>query len=391
MIIISLHYHLDPLAPLLWDLIGPLLGPIFANPNIVMIGHGIMGGDIPALFRDFGIIVVNAFDTQEASGYLGRTGVGLAALLDLWGCPLKREIATLKDRMKHADWRLRPLTDVMLRYATLDVHYLVSLYKLQVRELLLSSVACMGKGDKTGYQGQDGIPLKKRTFPPKGKGNDSVPKECSSTNSNSNHNQEKNEKSDCAMKKKDIGVRNGSSSSSGVAGDDGGGMRECVDEDQSERLEVNDDSLAVHMLLDIKNRGVATAQDNDDDEDDEGAEVWGLDPAVEVEVEVGMDGSTSSNNNKSKLNYVNDRFHSEAGGEDDDDEIGEAEDGENGGILVSSSLHCYYKLSYCYDAVRCKTSFSYFDSHSVKKFYVNATNYDLILKHLCRRLVNALN
>jgi 3'-5' exonuclease len=304
----------------------------------VKIGHGIMGGDIPALFRDFGIIVVNAFDTQEASGFLGRTGVGLAALLDLWGCPLKREIATLKDRMKHADWRLRPLTDVMLRYATLDVHYLVSLYKLQVRELLLSSVACMGKGDKTGYQGQDGIPLKKRTFPPKGKGNISVPKECSSTNSHSNINASQ-EKSDGAMKKKETVVTNGSSSSGGG----GGGMRESVDDDQSERLEVNDDSLAVHMLLDIKNRGAATAQDNDDDddEDDEGAEVWGLDPAVEVEV--GMDGNTSSNNNKSKLNYVNDRFHNEAGGDDDDDDddIGEAEDDENGGILVSINLYYF--------------------------------------------------
>ena len=308
-----------------------------------MIGHGIMGGDIPALFRDFGIIVVNAFDTQEASGFLGRTGVGLAALLDLWGCPLKREIATLKDRMKHADWRLRPLTDVMLRYATLDVHYLVSLYKLQVRELLLSSVACMGKGNKTGYQGQDGIPLKKRIFPPKGKGNVSVPKECSSSNSNPNANASQ-EKSDGTMKKKDIVVTNGSSSSSG-----GGGMRESVDDDQSERLEINDDSLAVHMLLDIKNRGAATAQDiDDDDEDDEGAEVWGLDPAVEVEV--GMDGNTSSNNNKSKLNYVNDRFHNEAGGEDDDDDIGEAEDDENGGILVSLRMRysCHMViLLYC--------------------------------------------
>lgn len=32
-----------------------VLGPIFNDPKIVKIGHGIMGGDIPALFRDFGI------------------------------------------------------------------------------------------------------------------------------------------------------------------------------------------------------------------------------------------------------------------------------------------------------------------------------------------------
>ena len=155
---IFLTYHMkhtDPLAPLLWDLIGTYLGPIFANPKIVKIGHGTMGGDIPALFRDFGIIVVNAFDTQEASGILGRTGVGLAALLDLWGCPLRRELATLKDQMKNTDWRIRPMSEIMLQYATLDVHYLVSLYKLQFRELLLSQYYkeeindFKGKGDIT--------------------------------------------------------------------------------------------------------------------------------------------------------------------------------------------------------------------------------------------------
>jgi hypothetical protein len=48
------NYVVDPLAPGLWDKISTLLGPIFANPKIVKIGHGIMGGDIPALFRDFG-------------------------------------------------------------------------------------------------------------------------------------------------------------------------------------------------------------------------------------------------------------------------------------------------------------------------------------------------
>ena len=340
------YYRIDPLAPLLWDLIGPLLGPIFANPNIVMIGHGIMGGDIPALYRDFGIIVVNAFDTQEASGFLGRTGVGLAALLDLWGCPLKREIATLKDRMKHADWRLRPLSDVMLRYATLDVHYLVSLYKLQVRELLLSSVACMGRGDKTGYQGQDGIPLiknPKKSLPPKGKGSVlPVPKECSLPKMNQ-------DKLDLTAKKKEkeIVVSSGASDSHELDDDDD-------DDENNERLEVNDDSLAVHMLLDTKNREALTTQDGgksningntdiyDDDEEEEGAEVWGLDPATEVEVEVGMEGITNNKNDvKSKLNYTNDRFHNEAGGEDDDDDIGEPEDDENCGILVSTDLHSF--------------------------------------------------
>lgn len=54
---------MDTLA--LWPHIGPALGPIFRDPRVVKIGHAIMGGDAPALFRDFGIIIVNAFDTQE--------------------------------------------------------------------------------------------------------------------------------------------------------------------------------------------------------------------------------------------------------------------------------------------------------------------------------------
>ena len=47
--------NLCNLAPGLWKLIPEVLGPIFNDPKIVKIGHGVMGGDIPALFRDFGI------------------------------------------------------------------------------------------------------------------------------------------------------------------------------------------------------------------------------------------------------------------------------------------------------------------------------------------------
>ena len=135
------NFLVDPLAPQMWKIIPEVLGPIFSDPRIVKIGHGIMGGDVPALFRDFGIVIINAFDTQEASVSLGRGGLGLASLLDQWGCPSKREIASLKEHMKHTDWRLRPMTPTMLRYAVLDVHYLIPLYKLQVRELLLASVS----------------------------------------------------------------------------------------------------------------------------------------------------------------------------------------------------------------------------------------------------------
>ena len=52
----------------------------------------------------------------------------------------------------------------------------------------------------------------------------------------------------------------------------------------------------------------------------------------------GEGGIDYKNDFKSKLNYTNDRFHDEAGGEDDDDDIGEPEDDENCGILVSTDL-----------------------------------------------------
>ena len=43
------------------------LAPAFADPNIRKVFHACQGVDIPRLQRDFGIFVVNVFDTQEAA------------------------------------------------------------------------------------------------------------------------------------------------------------------------------------------------------------------------------------------------------------------------------------------------------------------------------------
>ncbi|KAJ0509214.1 putative 3'-5' exonuclease domain, ribonuclease H-like superfamily [Helianthus annuus] len=40
---------------------------------------------------------------------------------------------------QNADWRLRPLTNEMLRYAREDTHYLLYIYNLMKRKLLSSS------------------------------------------------------------------------------------------------------------------------------------------------------------------------------------------------------------------------------------------------------------
>ena len=67
---------IDPLASL--DV--RALSPIFANPAIKKIFHG-ADYDMRSLYRDFGIEVVNLFDTMIASQFLGESEFGLAALL----------------------------------------------------------------------------------------------------------------------------------------------------------------------------------------------------------------------------------------------------------------------------------------------------------------------
>lgn len=118
-------FVVDPLA--LWDEIGPSLGPIFADPGIVKIGHSIGGLDVRCLHRDFGIFVVNVWDTYEACD-----GLGLAALCRQYG---GEDYQDLKDVYQTCDWRQRPLTEDMLRYARCDVHSLIAIRQLQLRDL----------------------------------------------------------------------------------------------------------------------------------------------------------------------------------------------------------------------------------------------------------------
>jgi ribonuclease D len=50
----STDYIVDCLA--VWGHVGPVLGPLFADPSIIKIGHALRM-DIAALFRDFAIII----------------------------------------------------------------------------------------------------------------------------------------------------------------------------------------------------------------------------------------------------------------------------------------------------------------------------------------------
>jgi len=133
------EYVIDVLAPGVWDNVS-LLCPIFANPCIVKVGHGIASIDIPCLHRDFGIFVVNGFDTMEAAKTLGLKGhFGLAKLCRYYH--LQSDDASdnyddLKMIYQSTDWRLRPLKNEMIEYGILDVRFLIPLRKLLIRDML---------------------------------------------------------------------------------------------------------------------------------------------------------------------------------------------------------------------------------------------------------------
>ena len=116
---------IDPLA----DLDVRVLAPIFANPAIKKIFHG-ADYDMRSLYRDFGIEVVNLFDTMIASQFLGESEFGLAALLK------KRFGVELDKRYQKADWSKRPFSPEMLEYAMKDTSLLIQLYLQLEKELV---------------------------------------------------------------------------------------------------------------------------------------------------------------------------------------------------------------------------------------------------------------
>ncbi len=110
-------YIVDPL--ILHDYL-PALEPIFSDPGIEKIFHA-AEYDIICLKRDFSFTFNNIFDTMVAGRVLGRTAIGLAAMLEEeFGIQLDK-------RYQRANWGERPLSPALLAYARLDTHYLIDL------------------------------------------------------------------------------------------------------------------------------------------------------------------------------------------------------------------------------------------------------------------------
>ncbi|CAM9535790.1 unnamed protein product [Ectocarpus fasciculatus] len=128
-------YIVDPLAEGMWDNMG-LLRDAFGNPNVLKVGHSIRSLDVPSLFRDFGFVIVNAVDTEEAVHALGEKQSALGKVLITAGVREPHDIAGMKQDMKSCDWRERPLSTEKLVYARCDSHYLIPLWRLLRARLL---------------------------------------------------------------------------------------------------------------------------------------------------------------------------------------------------------------------------------------------------------------
>ncbi|KAJ3257880.1 Exosome component 10 [Boothiomyces macroporosus] len=105
------------------------LNESFTNPNIIKVFHG-ANMDVQWLQRDFGVYIVNLFDTYQASQLLEMEKHSFAHLLQYY-C----QVETNK-KYQLADWRIRPLTKEMIHYARTDTHYLLYIFDKMRNELL---------------------------------------------------------------------------------------------------------------------------------------------------------------------------------------------------------------------------------------------------------------
>jgi exosome complex exonuclease RRP6 len=106
-----------------------ILNSSFTNPKILKVIHG-SENDILWLQRDFGLYIVNLFDTGQASRALEFQSYSLAYLLKFF-CNVEAN-----KKYQTSDWRIRPLPIEMIKYAREDTHYLLYIFD-RLKNLLL--------------------------------------------------------------------------------------------------------------------------------------------------------------------------------------------------------------------------------------------------------------
>ena len=121
-------YVIDVLNPAVRADFKNRLGAIFEDPGKTKILHG-ADYDVKWLQRDFGVYVVNMFDTGQAARVLQFPKKSLAYLLKHF-CGVDAE-----KQYQLADWRARPLSRAMLAYAAGDTKHLLYVYDVLKRRL----------------------------------------------------------------------------------------------------------------------------------------------------------------------------------------------------------------------------------------------------------------
>ncbi|CAK61332.1 unnamed protein product (macronuclear) [Paramecium tetraurelia] len=119
-------YIIDPFP--LWKQLGDMLSVVFTNPRIVKVFHG-ADNDVQWLQRDFGLYIVNLFDTFQASKELLLMQNSFQFLLSEY-CKKSTD-----KTYQTADWTQRPLSDEMIKYAQIDTHYLLYIYDRMRQDL----------------------------------------------------------------------------------------------------------------------------------------------------------------------------------------------------------------------------------------------------------------
>lgn len=109
--------------------------------------------DLEAIFSWTNKEMVNIFDTQIANSLLdGEHSIGYQGLVE-------QELGIILNKTEtRSNWMRRPLSDSQLKYAALDVEYLIYLYRIQSKKL--------SKSNKLSWLNQDIDRLLKTTFNP---------------------------------------------------------------------------------------------------------------------------------------------------------------------------------------------------------------------------------
>jgi ribonuclease D len=148
----SADYVVDPLA------VDPApLGAVLCDGRETVL-HG-ADYDVRCLRREWGWQLPRLFDTMAAARRLGRTGLGLSALVEhQFGVRLSKSF-------QRADWGRRPLSREELTYAALDTHFL-----LPIHDVLTAELAARGAADEARreFDRIAAAEFRERVFDPEG-------------------------------------------------------------------------------------------------------------------------------------------------------------------------------------------------------------------------------